>query len=388
MKILHTSDWHLGHVLYNYDRTEEHQAMLSQMQAIVEKEKPDLFLLCGDVYNLSQPSAAAQTMFSNALVKIHQANPDMTIVVTAGNHDSPARHDVFQTPWLALNVHTVGNLNSDNPGSHIIEVPGKGYVVAIPYCHERNLPDGIFQQLLDRTAELNTGNLPVVMSAHTTVSGCDITGHSNITERHVGGIDSLSVEQMGTGYDYLALGHIHKSQFIHTGKHNVRYSGTPVAVSFDEAYSHSVSMVEIDAHNTTPRVTEIEITNPRPLVTLPATGYVCWEEALNLLSNYPGDISAYIRLNVTTESFLPAEAHYIAEQAIEGKKCMLCQINVKREKQTTDNTPAYTIQELQEEKPLEIARRYAAYKNITFTTEMEELFNQVIDIVNQKDRNN
>ena len=70
MKILHTSDWHLGHTLYNYDRTEEQMAMLLQMVNIVREEKPDVFLLCGDVYHTPQPSAAVQTMFTNALVEI------------------------------------------------------------------------------------------------------------------------------------------------------------------------------------------------------------------------------------------------------------------------------------------------------------------------------
>ena len=70
MKILHTSDWHLGHTLYNYDRTEEQKSMLRQMVKTVEEQKPDVFLLCGDVYHTAQPSAAVQTMFTKALIEI------------------------------------------------------------------------------------------------------------------------------------------------------------------------------------------------------------------------------------------------------------------------------------------------------------------------------
>ena len=95
MKILHTSDWHLGHTIYNYDRTEEQAEMLRQIEEIVKAQKPDVFLLCGDVYHTSQPSNAVQTMFANSLVKIHEANPGMTIVITAGNHDSGTKHDIF-----------------------------------------------------------------------------------------------------------------------------------------------------------------------------------------------------------------------------------------------------------------------------------------------------
>ena len=110
MKILHTSDWHLGHTLYNYDRTEEQRAMLEQMVSIVEEQKPDVFLLCGDVYHTPQPSAAVQTMLSDGLVRIHEANPQMTIVMTAGNHDSGTKHEIFQTPWKALKVYAIGQL--------------------------------------------------------------------------------------------------------------------------------------------------------------------------------------------------------------------------------------------------------------------------------------
>ena len=149
MKILHTSDWHLGHTLYNYDRAEEQLVMLLQMVQIVKEQQPDVFLLCGDVYHTPQPSAAVQTMLTEALVEAHEARPEMVIVMTAGNHDSGTKHEIFRTPWKALNVYAIGQIEKDKPDEHIIEVPGKGLVVAIPYCNERNMPEGFIQSLLD-----------------------------------------------------------------------------------------------------------------------------------------------------------------------------------------------------------------------------------------------
>lgn len=387
MKILHTSDWHLGHTLYNYDRTEEQQAMLEQMVSIVEEQKPDVFLLCGDVYHTPQPSAAVQTMLSDGLVRIHEANPQMTIVMTAGNHDSGTKHEIFQTPWKALKVYAIGQLEKENLDEHIIGVPGKGFIVAIPYANERNIPEGFFQQLLDRVAERNNENLPVVMTAHTTVKGCDFTGHDHATEYNVGGIDSLELEEMGEGYDYLALGHIHHGQFVHSGKHNVRYSGTPLPVSFDENFTHSVSIVEIDKHGEMPAVKEIEIQNPHPLVTLPTDGLATWEEAKELLSKFPDDIPAYIRLNVEIEDFLPVEANAEAASLAEGKQCRFCCINAKRKAVRQDDVQVLTVQEFQEEKPIEIARRYAEYEGISFDEEMQTMFNEVMDMVAEESRN-
>lgn len=386
MKILHTSDWHLGHTLYNYDRTEEQMAMLLQMVDIVREEKPDVFLLCGDVYHTPQPSASVQTMFTNALVEIHDANPDMIIVITAGNHDSGTKHDIFRTPWKALKVYTIGSVDANNKEDLIIEIPGQGYVIAVPYVNERNMPDGFFQDLLDIVAERNKANLPVLMTAHTTVSGCDFTGHENASEYVVGGIDSHSLEDMGTGYDYLALGHIHHAQFVRGGHHRVRYSGTPIPVSFDENYQHSVSIVELNKHGEGPVVKEIEIQTHRPLVTLPKDGVATWKDAKDLLEGFPNDIEAYIRLNVEVDNFLPVEANAEALLLTEGKKCRFCVINTHRLKKDRREAKVMSVQEFKTEKPIDIAERYAEDIGVEFDDDMKELFNETLALLKEEER--
>lgn len=386
MKILHTSDWHLGHSLYNYDRTEEQMAMLVQMVKIVDKEKPDVFLLCGDVYHTPQPSASVQTMFTNALVEIHNANPNMTIVITAGNHDSGTKHDIFKTPWKALKVYTIGNIDSKNLEDLIIDIPGQGYVVAVPYVSERNMPHDFFQNLLDMAAERNKANLPVVMTAHTTVSGCDFSGHDNASEYVVGGIDSHYIEDFGSGYDYLALGHIHHAQFVHGSHHRVRYSGTPIPISFDENYPHSVTIVEFNEHGEQPIVREIEITTHRPLVTLPKDGVASWEDAKYLLQTFPNDIEAYIRLNVEVDTFLPVEANAEALILAENKKCRFCVINARRLNKDRREPKVMSVQEFKTEKPIDIAERYAEDIGIVFDDDMKELFNETLALLKDEER--
>lgn len=386
MKILHTSDWHLGHTLYNYDRTQEQMAMLLRMVDVVRTEKPDLFLLCGDVYHTPQPSAAVQTMFTNALVAIHDANPEMTMVITAGNHDSGTKHDIFRTPWRALKVHTIGSVNPNQIEDLIIEIAGKGYVIAVPYVNERNMPKGLFQELLNKVEEKNSNNLPVVMTAHLTVSGCDFAGHEHATDYAVGGIDSYHVEEMGSGYDYLALGHIHHAQFVHGGQHRVRYSGTPIPVSFDENYPHSLTMVELTSHHEKPIIREVEIETHRPLVTLPTEGAVSWEKAKQLLGNFPDDVEAYIRLHVEVEDFLPAEAHAEAQLISENKKCRCCVINTRRLNSPIREAKMMSVQEFKSEEPIDIAKRYAEDLGIEFDNDMNELFQQTLDILSEDSR--
>ncbi|MGM9815843.1 MAG: exonuclease SbcCD subunit D [Lepagella sp.] len=386
MKILHTSDWHLGHNLYNYDRSEEHRVMLQRMKDIVAAEKPDVFLLCGDVFHTSQPSSGVQRMFSDAIVEIHKANPDMTIIITAGNHDSGTRHDIYRTPWKALNVYTIGNIDSEHPEEHIFEMPGRGYVIAVPYTNERNMPDGWFKRLTDRVEEMNVGNMPVVMTAHITVNGCDSTGHDNNGERSIGGIDAYELGEMGQGYDYLALGHIHRPQYVDGERCRVRYSGTPIPVSFDENYPHTVSIVEIGSHGEKPTVREIEIANPRPLVTLPTEGATTWEDAKRLLSEFPDDIEAYIRLNVEVEGFLPTEASQEAHNICENKKCRFCVINAQRKKRSEAETKLMTVQEFKEEKPIDIAKRYAEYMGKNWDDDMTRLFEEALKLVSEDNR--
>lgn len=390
MKIVHTSDWHLGHSLYNYDRTEEQMCMLKQLTEMVARERPDAFLLCGDVYHTPQPSAAVQTLFADAMAALHTAHPGMTIIVTAGNHDSGSKHEIFRTPWRALNVHVVGTLEKEPEliDQHIIEIEEKGFVIAIPYSYERNFPEGFFQNLLNRVKERNRMNLPVVMMAHTTVKGCDFRGHDRTGEFMVGGIDCLDLADLGEGYDYLALGHIHHAQFVQGGNHRARYSGSPLPVSFDEDYPHSVTWVNLKAHGETPEVSTEEIANPHPLVTLPSGGFANWQGAKELLRNFPDDIPAYIRLNVEVEDFLPPDAPQEAAALTLGKQCRFCLINTQRIfREQEESRRMLTVQEFQAEAPIEIARRYAGDVGICFDSELEELFMESLKEVEADKRN-
>ena len=392
MKLLHTSDWHLGHVLYNYDRREEQLSMLEQMAALVRDEQPDVFLLAGDVYDSTQPSASVQTMFSDALIKIHEACPSMRIVCIAGNHDSSSKHMIFHSPWERMNVSMLGNVNRDADFlDYIIKVDGKGYVVAVPYAADRNMPDDFFKRLSDHVEEMNhEEQLPVVLMAHLAISGGDFKGHDNATDTMVGGIDCQSSEVFGKGYDYVALGHIHRAQFVHGTNHKVRYSGTPVPVSFDEAMGtqeHGVSIVEIERHGDMPSVRTSDVDNPRPLVNLPLDGFEEWESVKRQFEAFPDDIQAYIRLNVLVDGHLPVMANAEAQQIAARKQCRYCLINAKRKVQPnqSDSYHALTTSEFQKMTPMEVAKMYFEIKGENFDEGLVTLFKEVMEGVDDED---
>lgn len=344
--------------------------MLEQIERMAVEERPDALLVSGDVFHTTTPSAAVQQMFVEAMMHLHTLVPDMQIIVTAGNHDSATRHEVFRRPWQTLNVHTIGTYSDDC----IICLHDKGYVVAVPYINEHYLDDGFFQALLDKVP--NDG-LPVVLMAHTTVSGSDFSGHDNTTEYTAGGIDACQLSFFGEGYDYLALGHIHNEQTLSGGEGRVRYCGTPMPVSFDEVGEHSVTMVEIGSRGDTPTLSILPIVNPRPLVTLPEDGFATWEEALALLSQFDSESRAYVRLNVEVEDFLPAGANAEAAQIVKDKQCRFCYINAHRRERERTECKGLTVSEFRQESPLSLVRRYAADKGLPFDDELAELFNSI-----------
>ncbi len=399
MKIIHTSDWHLGHVLYNYQREEEQRAMLDQMVEAVGKYMPDAFVISGDVYDSVQPTASVQTMLTEALVRIHNAHPEMLIVCIAGNHDSGTRHTIFRTPWRVLNVEMVGSISRDSRlEDYIYKVEGKGYIVAVPFAAERFMPEDVFARLGEMVEEMNREEqLPVFLAAHISVARCDYRGHEMATDDNIGGLNCQEISELGDGYDYVALGHIHKQQQLDSvGR--VFYSGTPIAMSFDEVYrgnSHSALLVECDKHKASPKVTPIEISNPRPLVNIPQEGFAPWEEVKQEFADYPRDIPSYIRLNVEVDGYLPTGANDEASAIAGEKACRFCLINSKRKdnSSTQGKMRTFTTSEFKQLDTTEVARMWIESQGHVFDESMREILEEVktlliLNTETQRDRGN
>ena len=382
MKILHTSDWHLGHQLFGYERTEEHTAFLKQLAGIVQAEKPDALLLCGDVFHYSNPSAASQRLYTDALLALHEAHPPMPIIVTAGNHDSSAKLEISTNLWKYAGVTVIGHIGRRDGQAdferHILEIKDaegqlQAYVAALPHVFPQNFPPvredlpreerqkAFIQTLLGKVQERNHANVPVILSAHAAVAdGNAMPGDLQ------GGMEYTGIGDMGSGYDYLALGHIHCPQTFGGGK--ARYCGSPVPVSFEENYPHSVSIIEIMRHGDTPAVRAIPIHNPWPMKVIPAQA-APWDEALHLLENLPPEEKMYVQLYVLVRDTPPAYCMEKANEATRGKQCRFCRFKweyAAREKPEEDTRlPACDLHACS---PLEVAAMY--YKD-KYGTEMD-----------------
>lgn len=375
MKILHTSDWHLGHTLYEHDRTEEQAAFIDQLCDIVSEEKPHALLVSGDIYDRTNPSTAVQRLYYKGLLRLHSVCPDMRIVVTAGNHDSKSMLELGSDLWALAGVKVIGQVERTENGPdidrHMVEITNaagetEGFVVAVPHIFEHSFPimDGaagkadrkrfFFQTLLDRVKELNVGEFPVVMMAHLTLNGSYMVGQDADV---VGGINESAPEELGSGFDYLALGHIHCPQNIRCNGAVARYCGAPVPVSFDEDFPHSVSLVTLEKGKT-PEIKEIRIENRKPLLTVPSRP-VSFAKALKRLDDIGTAESCYIRLNVSLDAPLPADYAEQIAQALHGKKAAFCCCKITRkEEEVSEEDVRVTYDEFQELTPVTVAHRF------------------------------
>ena len=395
-KFIHTSDWHLGQNFYGYDRSEEQADFLHQLAGIVRKHQPDALLVSGDIFHTAAPSSAAVTMYVNAMLDIHNACPTMTIVVIAGNHDSASRLQSDSRLWELAGVRVMGGIARDDEGladldRHIIKVEGKGIIAAVPFAYPASFPmvnnDRVgsdqrqtvfFESLLDRVQSQNAGQLPVVLMAHLAVNNSDFTGHDRSM------MECVEMDVLGNGYDYAALGHIHRPQDV---SERARYCGTPIAVSFDEQCEHSVSIVEIDAHGSLPRVTTKRIKNIKPLHTIPADAPVAFEDALELLQGHDPEEPAYIRLNVMVDHYLPNGAHERAALAAADKQCRFCEIRKTVSDEAPHRATQMTMAEFNSKHPIEVANQFYSEKfHREMTDQEKDMFNYVYRLVQEEER--
>ena len=318
MKILHTADIHLGQIIYqNYERSDEHDHYFLQLEQWCREEQSDALIVSGDVFDIQQPSAAIWKTFTDKFVHLHRTYPEMHIVIVAGNHDSASRIQSHNAIWELANVHLIGTpppadfATLDGWEKHFVIKLPSGYIVALPYMTGERT--SMIQTLLDYVAADNIEEKPVVMTGHLAVTGSDMTGH----DLDIGNVRTQEIKSLGTGFDYLALGHIHKPQTI--GREGdcmeadvtypapvIRYAGSALHVSCDETYPHTVSVVELDRHRGNVHIRQLRINELRHFYILPSeqTSYARAEDALEGIRQFAeGKGRGYIRLQV--ESYNP-----------------------------------------------------------------------------------
>ncbi|MDZ4261554.1 MAG: exonuclease SbcCD subunit D C-terminal domain-containing protein [Pseudomonadota bacterium] len=269
MKILHTSDWHIGRMLYGRKRYEEFAAFLDWMVATIVQEQVDVLLIAGDIFDTSTPSNRAQALYYHFLQRV-AASCCRHVVVIGGNHDSPTFLNAPQALLRALDVHVVGAMTEDCEDEVLVLNSSTGtpelIVCAVPYLRdrdirlvevgesiedkERKLIDGIRNHyaevvaLAEQRREALGVSLPIVAMGHLFTAGGQTAEGEGLRELYVGSLAHVTAGIFPAAIDYLALGHLHVPQKV-GGSELMRYSGSPLPMGFGEAkQAKSVCMVE------------------------------------------------------------------------------------------------------------------------------------------------
>lgn len=255
MRVLHTSDWHLGRLLYGKKRHHEFSAFLDWLLTQVTAQKVDVLLVAGDIFDTNTPGNQAQQLYYGFLARL-AATCCRHVVVIGGNHDSPSFLDAPQQLLKALNVHVVGEA-CDNPADEVIALSQGDQlellVCAVPYLRERDLRKvsededmadkeqkilqavaSHYQAAVDHANTLRNGeNIPLVGMGHLFTTGGQLQEGDGVRDLYVGSLGQVPAHVFPADLDYLALGHLHVPQLV-AGKAHMRYCGSPVAMGFGE----------------------------------------------------------------------------------------------------------------------------------------------------------
>ncbi len=294
MRIIHTADWHIGQKLAGYPRDGEHRAALNELAFIVAEQNADALLIAGDVFDHQNPSGESQQLFYSAILALKRARPGLTIVITAGNHDAAGRLEAPYPLLAAMGVHIVGNVartqGKIQVERHVITLAnaeGKpaARVLAVSYPTPACLPiqtratdasdavvcstEALYDELMD-AAHPHDVALPLIVMGHLHVAG-GLETEGSERRLFVGGQHAVKPDVFPAEAAYVALGHLHKMQWV--GRETIRYSGSLIPLSASEiGYEHSVTLLTFAAGDPTPEIKVIPLTRSVPFLRVPRFG--------------------------------------------------------------------------------------------------------------------
>lgn len=356
LRVLHTSDWHLGHTLHEVPRVEEHAAFLEWLLALLVEQQVDALLIAGDVFDSANPPAEAQRAFYAFLAAARARLPRLDIVVIGGNHDSAARLDAAGPILGALGVHMIGGLPREGRDVlwdrvvvtlHDAAGDPAARVLALPYLRPADLPrvEASDDPLIDGVRLLYAEGLEAARAergpgeALLAMGHCYMTGSSlsELSERRIlgGNQHALPVDIFPDDVAYVALGHLHLAQRV-GGRDSVRYSGSPIPLAIDEErYRHQVELVTFEGEAMASRQ-EILIPRSVPILRIPKDGPRILDEVLALIAGLdardPGLAEwrrPYLELSVLLPKPEP-DLRRRVDEALAGKAARLVRVGVKR----------------------------------------------------------
>ena len=319
MKILHTSDWHLGKKLEGLKRIEEQKKFIDTLEMIVREEEPKVILIAGDIFDTPNPSSEAESLFFDSLKKL-SGSGKRAIVIIPGNHDSPERLSacknlardfgviIYEKPFEKKEVGKYGDFHliKSSEGGITLDIEGeKIFIYSLPYPSELSLNEEFDEEnsyskrigeILKKGVEGVPSDIPKIIMTHIFITGSEGDGDEKAIE--LGGARGVALEDLPE-VDYIALGHIHRP-IKYTDK-RAYYSGSPIEYRLTEnKFAKKVFIADVNGGLST-EVKEIVLENYKPIKNYEVNGV---DEGV-ALSQKMMDSQEWIYLKIHTDTFIP-----------------------------------------------------------------------------------
>lgn len=417
MKIIHTADWHLGQTLHHWERYDEHAFFLEQLRQVLQDEQPDLLLVAGDVFDTGSPSHRAIMQYTSFLAQAQLFCQQ--IIITGGNHDSPQMLNATRDLLKCLNIHVIGGRTQTLEEQLITVRSSKngniiGVVAAVPFLRDggvasiagetveqkrNSMREGIKQHyaaLRDLALPYTTNKkVPLIALGHLYAAGSELSGNANEENdvlssklfkgerdiNYAGNQDLIDIDVFPPEFDYIALGHIHKAQKV--GKKNhIRYSGSPIPLSFSERNDQK-QVLKIDFEgNREPHITPILLKTLRRLVQFKGTVQQVFEQitAFENLSDDEETVLAVAQIETDTrEADMEQKIRDLIKS--KGKKLDLLAIllNIK---QKEGKTRLFDVaQDLHTLSEISVFKECCESEGIQDISDIEPLFCEILENV-------
>lgn len=402
LRIIHTADWHLGQTFYEYDRSYEHSCFLEWLILTLKEKDADVLLISGDIFDVSNPSAASLRMFYNFLIAATRIQPHLQVVCIAGNHDSAARLESPGALLEAFNVKVIGSAEL-NPDKTIryekLAVPLKNrmgeteaWCLAVPFLRPGDYPgdegyskgvESVYLRGVEYINSLRNDNQALIALGHLHALNASVSEDDQSERRIMGGLEFVPATAFPPEIAYTALGHIHRPQVV-GGRPEVRYSGSPLPMSFSElTYHHQLIFVETEGKTIRPpEMISIPVT--AGLLSVPGKPKILEETIRELLELPEADgnekVYPYLQVRVLLTGPEPSLRHQV-ETAISGKAVRLARIEVSYPAaEKKENLQVAGPEDIKKIQPLEIFRRkYVTKYQTDVPGDLVELFTKVTE---------
>lgn len=311
MRILHTSDWHLGRSFGDFNLLDEQRAFVDWLVATAETEQAELVVIAGDLHDRAVPPAAAVTLFSDAVRRLRAVGAE--VVAIAGNHDSGERIDAFDGLVDAGGIVIRGGYRAASTVTVREYSDGPLAIVALPFLEPLMAPIETREEILEGSSSPRLSHEAVLAHAISRASVDLPAGVRSLALAHAfvtGAAPSDSERELAVGdsgmvsadlfepFDYVALGHLHRPQLV-AGAENIRYSGSPLPYSFGEGHQKVIVSIDLAPEGSvTTREIPIEV----------GRGVATVRGSFDELLTGPGEDAAWVRVELTDVAVIP-DAH-------------------------------------------------------------------------------